>query len=70
MGRDQLFEIRRQNGLVRTGFQSADGAGLAMTDLYTAATPNSWKVTIAREEMELAYTPHVLNLRERNQHEE
>lgn len=41
-----------------------------MIDFYTAATPNGWKVAIALEEMELAYTPHVLNLSERTQHED
>jgi len=39
-------------------------------DFYTAATPNGWKVAIALEEMELAYTPHVLNLSARTQHED
>ena len=41
-----------------------------MIDFFTAATPNGWKVAIALEEMELAYTPHVLNLSERKQHED
>ena len=41
-----------------------------MIDFYTAPTPNGWKVAIALEEMELAYTPHVLNLSERKQHED
>ena len=41
-----------------------------MIDFYTAATPNGWKVATALEEMELAYTPHVLNLSERTQHED
>lgn len=41
-----------------------------MIDFYTAPTPNGWKVAIALEEMELAYTLHVLNLSERTQHEE
>ncbi|MDD9907086.1 MAG: glutathione S-transferase N-terminal domain-containing protein [Rhodospirillaceae bacterium] len=41
-----------------------------MIDFYTAATPNGWKVAIALEEMELAYTPHLLNLSERTQHED
>tara|TARA_E500000331_G_scaffold71915_1_gene66703 strand:- start:2379 stop:3041 length:663 start_codon:yes stop_codon:yes gene_type:complete len=41
-----------------------------MIDFYTAPTPNGWKVAVALEEMELAYTPHVLNLSERTQHEE
>ena len=41
-----------------------------MIDFYTAATPNGWKVAIALEEMELAYTPHVLNLSARSQHED
>jgi glutathione S-transferase len=31
-------------------------------DLYTAPTPNGWKVSMALEEMELPYTPHVINL--------
>ncbi|MBV9930190.1 MAG: glutathione S-transferase N-terminal domain-containing protein [Alphaproteobacteria bacterium] len=34
-----------------------------MIDLYTAATPNGWKVSIALEELGLAYTLHVLDLR-------
>jgi glutathione S-transferase len=29
---------------------------------YTAPTPNGWKVSMALEEMELPYTPHVINL--------
>jgi GST-like protein len=33
-----------------------------MIDLYTAPTPNGWKVSMALEEMELPYTPHVLDL--------
>ena len=41
-----------------------------MINFYTAPTPNGWKVAIALEEMELPYTPHVLNLSERTQHEE
>jgi GST-like protein len=31
-------------------------------DLYTAPTPNGWKVSMALEEMELEYTPHIVNL--------
>ncbi|MDP6343640.1 MAG: glutathione S-transferase N-terminal domain-containing protein [Alphaproteobacteria bacterium] len=41
-----------------------------MIDLYTAPTPNGWKVAIALEEMALPYTPHVLNLSEGRQHED
>ena len=41
-----------------------------MIDFYTAPTPNGWKVAIALEEMGLPYTPHVLNLSERTQHED
>lgn len=41
-----------------------------MIEFFTAATPNGWKVAIALEEMELAYTPRVLNLSERTQHED
>ncbi len=33
-----------------------------MIDLYTAPTPNGWKVSMALEEMELPYTPHVIDL--------
>lgn len=33
-----------------------------MIDLYTAATPNGWKATIALEELTLPYIPHFLSL--------
>ena len=33
-----------------------------MIDLYTAPTPNGWKVSIALEELELAYTVHPIRL--------
>ena len=33
-----------------------------MIDLYTAATPNGWKVSVALEEMGLGYTAHAVNL--------
>jgi GST-like protein len=32
-----------------------------MIDLYTAATPNGWKISIALEELGLAYTVHPLS---------
>src|ERR1700727_1123837 len=32
-----------------------------MIDLYTAATPNGWKISIALEEMGLAYAVHALS---------
>jgi len=35
----------------------------AMIDLYTAATPNGWKVSIALEELALPYETHVIDLR-------
>ena len=38
-----------------------------MIDLYTAATPNGFKVSIALEELGLPYTTHVVNLREGEQ---
>jgi GST-like protein len=34
-----------------------------MIDLYTAATPNGWKVSILLEELGLPYEAHVLDLR-------
>lgn len=33
-----------------------------MIELYTAATPNGYKASIALEELELPYNPHFLNL--------
>jgi len=33
-----------------------------MIDLYTAATPNGHKISIALEELGLPYTVHVVNL--------
>lgn len=33
-----------------------------MIDLYTAATPNGWKISIALEELGLPYSVHALNL--------
>lgn len=33
-----------------------------MIDLYTAATPNGWKISIALEEVGLPYTVHRINL--------
>ncbi|MCB4434940.1 glutathione S-transferase N-terminal domain-containing protein [Alteromonas sp. McT4-15] len=33
-----------------------------MIDLYTAATPNGWKASVALEEMGLQYTAHSVNL--------
>ena len=38
------------------------GKGNVMIDLYTAATPNGHKVSIALEEMALPYSLHVLDL--------
>lgn len=38
-----------------------------MIDLYTAATPNGWKVSIALEELELPYSVHPINLTELEQ---
>lgn len=39
-----------------------------MIDLYTAATPNGWKVSMALEEMELPYEVHLVNLAAGEQH--
>ena len=41
-----------------------------MIDLFTAATPNGWKVSIALEEMELPYTLRPLTLSKLEQKEE
>ncbi len=40
-----------------------------MIDYYTAPTPNGWKVSMALEEMELAYTLHMVNLGKGEQHQ-
>lgn len=39
-----------------------------MIDLYTAATPNGWKITIALEELALPYTVHAVDLGAGEQH--
>ena len=38
-----------------------------MIDLYTAATPNGYKISIALEELALPYTLHALQLSEGEQ---
>ncbi len=38
-----------------------------MIDLYTAETPNGWKISIALEEVRLAYTVHALALSKNEQ---
>src|SRR5277367_5088693 len=38
-----------------------------MIDLYTAATPNGWKISIALEELGLAYSVHVLSFSKQEQ---
>jgi GSH-dependent disulfide-bond oxidoreductase len=38
-----------------------------MIDLYTAATPNGWKISIALEELGLAYTVHSLSFSKQEQ---
>jgi GST-like protein len=38
-----------------------------MIDLYTAPTPNGWKVSIALEELGLSYTAHLVNILEGEQ---
>jgi GST-like protein len=40
-----------------------------MIDLYTAETPNGWKISIALEEMGLPYEVHALKLSKREQKE-
>ena len=39
-----------------------------MIDLYTSATPNGWKVSMALEEMGLEYEPHLVDLSKGDQH--
>jgi glutathione S-transferase len=41
--------------------------GNSMIDLYTAATPNGWKISIALEELRLAYTVHPLSFSNQEQ---
>ncbi len=41
-----------------------------MIDLYTAATPNGWKVSVALEELALPYETHPIRLGEREQKQE
>jgi glutathione S-transferase len=40
-----------------------------MIDLYTSATPNGWKASVALEEMEIPYETHGLSLQEQHQKE-
>jgi GST-like protein len=40
-----------------------------MIELYTAATPNGWKISIALEELELPYTVHPIALQQLEQKE-
>src|SRR3974390_854380 len=41
-----------------------------MIDLYTAATPNGWKISIAVEELGLPYTVHPLSFSNQEQKQE
>ncbi len=41
-----------------------------MIDLYTAATPNGWKISITLEELGLSYNVHALALAEQQQKED
>ena len=41
-----------------------------MIDLYTASTPNGWKVSICLEEMEVAYKVHPIRLERKEQKED
>ena len=41
-----------------------------MIDLYTAATPNGWKASVALEEMGIPYETHGLSLQEQHQKED
>lgn len=37
--------------------------------LYSMATPNGQKISVALEEMELAYEPHLINIINGDQHD-
>ena len=39
-----------------------------MVDLYTSATPNGWKATIALEELAVPYGLHTVDLSKGEQH--
>ena len=39
-----------------------------MIDLYTSATPNGWKITIALEELHVPYILHNVDLSAGEQH--
>ena len=41
-----------------------------MIDLYTSATPNGWKITIALEELQVPYILHNIDLSAGEQHSE
>jgi GST-like protein len=41
-----------------------------MIELYTAATPNGWKASIALEELDLPYTVRSISLPKNEQKEE
>jgi GSH-dependent disulfide-bond oxidoreductase len=49
------------------GLSSPAGPEICMIDLYTAATPNGYKASIALEELELPYELHVLKLSDGDQ---
>ncbi len=54
-------------GSTRCRSGRAPGHDPGMIDLYTASTPNGWKVSIALEEMGLPYTVHPIDLGKREQ---
>src|SRR5262245_46899812 len=41
-----------------------------MIDLYTASTPNGWKVSVALEELGLPYEVHAITMSKKEQKEE
>src|SRR5262245_17108429 len=45
-----------------TGIFTDPADGAFMIDLYTAATPNGFKISIALEELSLPYTVHHIDL--------
>jgi glutathione S-transferase/GST-like protein len=55
------LEQSKKNSIIQQ-YSRSDRRTPTMIDLYTAATPNGHKISIALEELALPYTVHVVNL--------